>query len=162
MKPRKALPQPSLPVRVVYTDAAGKSGIIAAVTIDPIRFGKDKAIDCVWPLKTGYSWKSTFAKTSFIYGMGLLSLFALLMQKGNDLRNKAVTFYIDNDNALQASVKNNAGPTVIQGMVALIWRRLRDLNVTPWFGRVPSKRNIADLPTRVGGYTLPHLDISVF
>ena len=38
-------------------------------------------------------------------------------------------------------------------MVALIWHRLRDLNITPWFERVPSKMNIADLPTR--GVAIP-------
>ena len=66
-----------------------------------------------------------------------------------------MTFYIDNDNALQALVKNAAGPTVIQGMVALVWHRIRDLRTTPRFERVPSKRNIADLPTRGSAYLSP-------
>ena len=150
---RKATPQPSVPERVVYTDAAGKSAIIAAVVIDPSRFTESKTIDTVWSLKTGLRWKSTFAKTNFIYGLELLALLALLMEKGNDIRGKSVTFYIDNDNALHALVKNASEPTVIQGMVALIWHRLRDLRITPWFERVPSKRNVADLPTR--GVTIP-------
>ena len=153
MKPRQALPQPTYPGRVVYTDAAGKSAIIAAVTFDPARFREHKVIDSARSLKTGFRWRSTFAKTSFVYGLEILALFALLMQEGNDIRNQSVTFYIDNDNALQALVRNCAGPSVVQGLVALIWHRLRDLNVTPWFERVPSKRNIDDLPTR--GVAIP-------
>ena len=35
MKPRKATPKPSAAERVVYTDAAGKSAIIAAAVCDP-------------------------------------------------------------------------------------------------------------------------------
>ena len=108
MKPRKALPLPPLPDRVVYTDAAGKSAIIAAVTFDPTRFASNKTIGCVWILKAGFRWRSTFAKTNFIYGLELLALFALLMQEDNDMRNRCVTFYIDNDNALQALVRNAA------------------------------------------------------
>ena len=33
-------------------------------------------------------------------------------------------------------------------MAGPIWRRIRELNITPWIDRVPSKRDIADLPTR--------------
>ena len=84
------------------------------------------------------------------------------MQEDNDLRGRSVTFYIDNDNALQALVRNCAGPTVIQGMVALIWHRLRDLDITPWFERVHSKRNIADLPTRGVPIPFPVLTFRTF
>ena len=162
MVPRVATPKPTVTERVVYTDAAGKSAIIAAVIFDPVRYTRDKTIDSVWSLKTGYRWKSTFAKTNFIYGLEMLALLALLMDETNDLRDKSVTFYIDNDNALQALVKNTAGPTVIQGMVALIWHRIRDLRITPWFERVPSKRNIADLPTRGVAIPFPVLTYRTF
>ena len=70
------------------------------------------------------------------------------MAEGDDLRGKTVTFYIDNDNALVALIKNSATPTAIQALTALIWHRIRELDIFPWFERVPSKRNIADLPTR--------------
>ena len=47
-------------------------------------------------------------------------------------------------------------------MVALIWRRVRDLRITPWFERVPSKRNIADLPTRGVSIPFPILSVRTF
>ena len=78
----------------------------------------------------------------------MLAVLTTLMAKGAGLANKSVTFYIDKNNALLAILKNSATPTSTQAMAGLIWHRIRALNVTPWFERVPSKRNIPDLPTR--------------
>ena len=69
------------------------------------------------------------------------------MEKGADLANRSVTFYIANNNSLLAILKNSANPTPIQATTGLIWHRIRELNINPRFVRVPSKRNIADLPT---------------
>ena len=64
------------------------------------------------------------------------------------MANQSVTFYFDDNNALLAILKNSANPTSIQATTGAIWPRIRELNITPRFGRAPSKRNIADLPTR--------------
>ena len=77
----------------------------------------------------------------------MLAILATLMGRGDDIRNQSVTFYIDN-NALLAILKNSAKPVAILAMTGLIWHRIQELNITPRFERVPSKRNIADLPTR--------------
>ena len=148
MKPRVASPKPKRPERVVYTDAAGKSQIIAAVIIDPTTFLESKTINKVRATRTGRRWKETFEDTSYIYGLEMLAILAILMTEGEDLRGRSVTFYIDNNNALTALIKNSATPTAIQALTALIWHRIRELDIFPWFERVPSKRNIADLPTR--------------
>ena len=148
MKPRIATPKPKLTQRVVYTDAAGRTRIIAAVIIDPNTFLESKTINKVCATRTGRRWIKTFEDTSYIYGLEMLAILATLMAEGDDLRGKTVTFYIDNDNALVALIKNSATPTAIQALTALIWHRIRELDIFPWFERVPSKRNIADLPTR--------------
>ena len=148
MKPRKATPKPPKVERIVYTDAAGRSQIIAAVCLTPGTFVAGNRIDSVRHSKTGLKWRKTFKKTCYIYGLEVLAVLAILLEKSNELRNKSVTFYIDNNNALSALIKNAANPPEIQAMVGLIWHRIRDLRITPWFERVPSKRNIADLPTR--------------
>ena len=113
-KPRNATPKPAIPERVVYTDASGKSAIIDAATLDPARFASSVTIDGAWSLKTGFRRKSTFVKTNFIYGLELLALLALLHQDNNDIRDKSATFYFDNNNALQALVRNTSGHTVTQ------------------------------------------------
>ena len=148
MKPRKATPKPPITERIVYSDAAGKSQIIATVCLTPGTFASSKRLDTIRYSKTGNKWRKTFEKTCYIYGLEVLAILAILLEECNELRNKSVTFYIDNNNALCALVKNAANPPEIQAMVGLIWHRIRDLRITPWFERVPSKRNIADLPTR--------------
>ena len=80
----------------------------------------------------------------------MLAVLTTLMEKGADLANRSVTFYIDNNDALLAILKNSARPTSIQATTGLIWKRIRELNITPMFERAPPKRNIADLPTRSG------------
>ena len=148
MKPRVATQKPKLTERAVYTDASGKSKIIDAATIDPATFAVNKTIKRVCATRTGRRRVETFEDASYIYGLDMLAALATLMAEGEDIRGKSVTFYIDNNNAREAIIKNSATPIAIQALTALIWHRIRDLDISPWFERVPSKRNIADLPTR--------------
>lgn len=64
------------------------------------------------------------------------------------MANRSATFYIEGNNAILEIRKKNAKPMPIREMAGLIWRRIRELNTTPLFGRVASKRNIADMPPR--------------
>ena len=148
MEPMAATPKTDRADRVVYTDAAGKSRIIAAVIIDPTGFKHTKYLRSVAHVRTGQRWLRTFANTSYIYGLEMLAILATLMEREDDLRNHSVTFYIDSNNALLAILKNCAKSAAIHPMAGLIWHRIQELDITPRFGRVPSKRNIDDLPTR--------------
>lgn len=64
------------------------------------------------------------------------------------LEGLSVVFYIDNNNAIEAVVKNSATPLFIRSRTALIWHRVSDLRISARFGRFPSKRNVTDLPKR--------------
>ena len=74
MKPRIATPKPKLTQRVVYTDAAGRTRIIAAVIIDPNTFLESKTINKVCATRTGRRWIKTFEDTSYIYGLEMLAI----------------------------------------------------------------------------------------
>ena len=63
------------------------------------------------------------------------------------MASRSATFYIDN-NAMLAILMNSAKPIPKQAMTGLIWNRIRERNIHPRPGRVPSKRNISDLPKR--------------
>ena len=67
--------------------------------------------------------------------------------KGAELANQSSTFYNDNNDALMAILKNAAMPIPIQETTGPIWHRIRELNITPPFEHVQSKRNIADMHT---------------
>ena len=116
--------------------------------LTPGTFEASDTIDSIIASKTANAWRKTFGKTCYIYGLEMLAVLAILMAKNNGLEGRTATFYIDNNNALQALVKNSGNPIEIQALAALIWHRIRDLGIIPWFERVPSKRNIADHHTR--------------
>merc|ERR1719158_1830588 len=127
MEPRVATPKGDRTERIVYTDAAGKSQIIAAVVSGPSTFKNTKYIRPAKHIRTGEKRKRTFAPTIYIYGLEMLAVLAALTEKGADLGNKSATFYIDSNNALLAILKNSAKPTSIQAMAGLIWHRIREL-----------------------------------
>ena len=76
MEPRVATPKTDRTDRIVYTDAAGKSRIIAAVVIDPANFKHTKYLRSVTHIRTGLRWAKTFADTSYIYGLEMLAILA--------------------------------------------------------------------------------------
>ena len=136
------------PGAVVFTDAETSTAIIAAVAIIRKDFLLNGAISEVRKTATGKYWETFFVTANLIYGLEMLALLALLYRPNCILQGKNATFHIDNGNAFEAVVKNNAKPTIIVAMTHLIWHRIRQLNITAWFEWVPGTRNIADLPTR--------------
>ena len=76
-------------------------------------------------------------KTRYMYGLDALAALSILAERGNDIRRKSVTFYIANDNTIDAVVKNAANATAIQEPAGLIWHRIPGHRIAPWFGRVP-------------------------
>ena len=133
---------------IIYTDAATTTRIIAAVLLNPATFRNDKVIEAPLSLRVGEHWAKLFESTALIYGLEMLVIFAVLFDPLSDLYGQNVTFYVDNNNALQALVSNAPGPPEIAAATQLIWFRIAELNISAWFERAPSKKNTADLPTK--------------
>ena len=133
---------------VIYTGAATTTMIIAAVIAEPAIFVKTRTLTATLSLRAGKHWAKLFETTALIYGLEMLAIFAVLFDPVVDLRGRNITFYVDNNNALAALVSNAPGPPVIAAMTQLIWLCILELGIAAWFERVPSKRNIADLPTK--------------
>ena len=146
--PRKVRPRSDKADLVIFTDAATSTSIIAAVTISTKQFKIDESLEEILEIETGKHWVTLFDHTSLIYGLEMLALLAKLWQDNKELRGKCVTFHLDNENALKAIIKNNSKVTIITAMTQLIWHRITQLEIIPWFEWVPSNRNISDLPTR--------------
>ena len=86
--------------------------------------------------------------TNLIDGMGILSIVAFIVEHGARLADKAVAVYIDNNCALSALVKGSAKSEVLANVVQIFWLYVQKFEIEIWLQRVPSTRNIADLPTR--------------
>ena len=74
MESRVATPKGGRAERIVYTDAAGKSQIIAAAILGPSSFENTKCRRPVTHIRTGERWKRTFASTIYIYGLEMLAV----------------------------------------------------------------------------------------
>ena len=133
---------------IIFTDAATKTGIIAALTFDRNQFLHGQTVFELRKMTTGAYWGTLFCQTNLIYGLEMLAVLAILYAKCDHVRNKNATLHIDNGNAFEALVKNNARPTAIVAMTHLIWHRIYELGITPWFEWVHGARNIAYFPTR--------------
>jgi hypothetical protein len=64
------------------------------------------------------------------------------------LANRRAIFFIDNDAARESLIKAYSPSVASMSLLVLIYKQLSDLAVIPWFARVPSKSNPADLPSR--------------
>ena len=89
-----------------------------------------------------------FHRTNLIYGLELLALLAFIFMNRNRLRNSSINAYLDNNNALCALIRGDSNTAIIADMVAVFWKVLQKYGIDIWLGRVGSKLNIADHPTR--------------
>ena len=162
MTPRLTRARPPQTDLIIYTDAATTAQIIAAVLIDPRSFRTTMTTSAVISAKVGPHWKKLFSKTAEIYGLEMLAIFAILFDPLSDLSGLNIVFFVDNNNSLEALVSNAPGPPVIAAMTQLIWYRIAELNAAVWFERVPSTKNIADLPTKRKEMPYPSRHIANF
>ena len=83
--------------------------------------------------------------------IGLLELCAVGLWVGtfgDQLRGSDSTVYVDNDGVLGAFLKGSMKCPDGNWMIGLVWLQLARLNIRVMFGRVESKANISDGPTR--------------
>ena len=102
MTHRIETPKPQRAERIVYTDAAGETKIVAAACLTPETFASYDRLISVRASKTGHRWRKNFKKTCHIYGLEVLAVLAILLGKADEPRNRSVNFYIDSNNSLCA------------------------------------------------------------
>ena len=78
----------------------------------------------------------------------MISPLVVLRAQNHPFRGKTTPFHLDGKNEVKALVKNNENPDISAAITHLSWYRMGQLGKTPWFEWVPSRRDIADLPTR--------------
>ena len=135
LTPRLTRMRGPLPGLIVYTDAATATQIIAAVLIDHRAFRAGRTLSAVLSKRVGPRWRVLFESTCAIYGLEMLAIFAILFDPLWGLTGLNITFFVDNNNDLQALVSNAPGPPVIAAMTQLIWYRIADLKAAVWFER---------------------------
>ena len=64
------------------------------------------------------------------------------------LRDQHAVFYIDNDAARQGLIRGYSPSKASCKLISAAWLEVARLRTMIWFARVPTRSNIADLPSR--------------
>ena len=91
---------------IIYTDAATTTQIIAAVLVGPRSFRTTRTTSAVISARVGPHWMTLFASTCEIYGLEMMAILAILFDPLSDLTGINITFFVDNNNSLEALVSN--------------------------------------------------------
>ena len=148
-RPRRVISHSPFPDKIIYTDAATETMILASLVFDKLDFDATGHISEAYHEVATDEWLALFSETNLIYGLELLAAVQTAADPRIDLDNMNVTFYIDNNNALIALIKADSKRRIIQILVRLFWAIMARRNITPWFERAPSDFNITDRPTRL-------------
>ena len=132
---------------VLYSDAASTRSQIAAILFKGGQSGPPK-IELLTKGGTPKFWIRLFHRTNLIYGLELLALLGFIFANRHRLKGSSINAYLDNNNALCALIRGDSNTAVIADMVAVFWLVLQKYGIDIWLGRVCSKLNIADHPTR--------------
>jgi len=98
-------------------------------------------------------------RATYISQLEVLAVLAAISgEAGERLRGQVVHFYIDNQSALSGLHKGYSGCLDMAHLINAFWLRALELRITPWFSYVPSKSNLADLPSRSREALGPLLD----
>ena len=89
-----------------------------------------------------------FCAENPIFGLEMLAPLAFLWMHRHKLQGKSVNLYIDNNNVLTSLVRGDSSSELMAAMIACFWKIAEEFSIDIWLGRVPSKKNPADLPTR--------------
>ena len=146
LHPRIPRPSNCRPDLVVYTDAALLSRLLAAVVLSPTPSSFSASLLLV--SSTPQAWMKKFNRKNPIIGMELLAPLALLWGFPKLLRGKRINLYVDNDTVSNALIRGDCSEAFLAAMVKTFWKLAEELSLDIWVGRVGSKVNPADLPTR--------------
>ena len=149
IRPRIVYPRRSTPQKIIYTDAATSTQIIAAVVFDKHQFDKDGRVEAVRVLRARNDWAPLFNETNWIFGLELLAVVQTAADPNLDLDDKCITFYVDNSSTKGVLIRASSIRDVVEVLVRIFWAICAKRRITPWFEHVPSPVNIADLPTRM-------------
>ena len=146
---------------IVYTDAATSSQIISAFSFAGGPGGRRRILDA-FASKMPILRQQQFRDSNMIFGFEIPTLVAFLWTNRNKLAGKRIILFVGNSAALSALIRGDSTRPMADALTAALWHTSRKYNICIWLGRVSTKLNIADLPTRHAKVQLPHKPIKNF
>jgi hypothetical protein len=142
---------PELPV-LIFTDGCRTDSLHGVGSIIYDRemelaefFGMDLSTECSCILKKAAGTEHIIALLEL-----LPVVLALLKWPGSFVKpGRRVIFFIDNESAKFGLIKGHSPAPASRPLIAEFWRRASALQLAPWFDRVASAANPADMPSRL-------------
>ena len=139
----------AIPPLIVFTDAAFEDGAATwGVCID-LHSGTRFVSGGIIPDAAVASWQKDGSSQIIAQAEALALLLARRVCKPL-LRDRLVTFYIDNESTRFAVIRGSSPCRSLLRIVTKFLECELEDGAIPWVERVPSASNIADLPTRDG------------
>ena len=138
---------------VIYTDAATSSGKIASLLFKGEQLPPKVLIQAA--SRAPRFWTRHFRPKNLIFGLEMLAPLAFVWMIREKLKGSTVNLYIDNNNVITSLIRGDSSCDIISAMVACFWRTAEAYSIDIWVGRVSSKRNPADIPTREALFPFP-------
>ena len=148
MPPRLCRAERRRPV-CIFTDGAAEEGTpptAAAMIWDP-ESGIKEFFRYNVPGALVRHWKSD-GKTQVINQVELHPILCACVKWKDQLSNRNVLFFIDNESAKFGLISGSSPAQVSQELISAVWFQLVGVGAFPWFARVPSCCNPADAPSR--------------
>lgn len=146
--PQSRIPRPvnQQPDFAIYTDAALLSRKIAAL----VQSSHQSSIsgDLLEVATAPKAWVRRSHRRNPIIGMEMIAPLALLWSAPSFLRHERLNLYVENDSASNSLIRGDCADPFLAAMVKVFWKLSEKLQLDIWVGRVGSKVNPADLPTR--------------
>ena len=136
--PRLAIPRPSRPDWLIYTDAATDPPSLFALLFEGRR-ASPRLRDLCASTRAPVTWPYLSRRTSLIYGLELLPLVLFMEAWAPFLQGISCWIYLDNNNCLSALVRVDSDTDVIAVLVARLWHLAQIRNICVWFSRARSK-----------------------
>ena len=142
---------------VLMTDAAfdtGKGAGLGAALVNPTGavacwFGIQLSMKSIDPLMLD-------GKQTVIGELETLAVAVALMLWGGTIASSKLLIFIDSEGSRFSPIKGYSKAASITHICALASNALDSFCIMPWYSRVPSLSNLADLPSRgVGHFLLP-------
>ena len=148
LKPKTIDPKGITTPLLIFTDAAYEDGVATwgVVIIDPHE-GLRTAVGGTIPARLVETWHQLGSEQVIT----LAEAFAVLLARisfRHLVARRRVIFFVDNEGARNSLIKGVSPVLALLQIIQLFHASSEDDQCLPWVERVPSKSNIADLPSR--------------
>jgi hypothetical protein len=150
--PRRIICQGTRPPLIVFSDGACEGVLFEVVSCGAVLFDPhDSAIE-FFGLLVSKAIHDEWTATGIKQVIGQAEIYPVLLAKlvwFRRMMHRRVFFFIDNDSARDALIKYSSGSIPSNNILRACAKADAEVCVFPWYARVSSASNIADLPSRL-------------